>query len=852
MKLKKLISIILVCLLLIGMFSTLSVYAVINTQSNGTVYSLKASDSNTVNDYYVAGEAGLCNGVSWNEASVKNKMTKNADGSYEITYYGINPKEDGSTYQFKVVTNGKWSPAYGYEGLIADGGANQELTVTKPNSTVKIVLTSELKVKVYINETENLTINGKCGDNLKWTLNSSGTLEISGTGKMYDYNRFASVEDSNYIPWKEYRQQIKYVIISEGVTSIGAYAFYGRNRYGADSEQPDSLLSVSLPNSLSSIGHSAFFGCKSLQSIKIPKNVTSIDAYAFLNCIALKNIDLPDDLEIISESCFEGCISLKSIKLPKKLIAICHSAFSGSGLESININNNIKYICSFAFAYCENLKSVIVEEDIYLQGSEFLSCSKLESITFNGKITLVHKTPYNESYGSGIFESCPMLKKAVLPSFFEIKYSYDGDTDGKKYPIQSYGNFDNSDNLKLSNITFNDNPKIINGVVFSTDGKTLLWYPDNLTVSSYTIPRGVQTLAYSSFANQTYIRHINIPDSVTQFDGRVFSGCSNLDNVIIPDSVTTLFDFQNCKSLRSIYIPNSVIKMYQSGKESLETFENCENLVIYCDKNSYAENFAKEYSFVHTESVYCHFDSNEGKAEYNKQPVIPSDIYWNLPKATKNNYNFAGWYTSKIGGNKITENDIVTKDESYMLYAHWSKKSDTPKPTPKKSQTISAKSFTKYYGDKSFSLGAKAKTKLTYKSSNNSVATVSSNGKVTIKGIGKATITISAVSNSKYKSATKKITVNVKLKSVNIKSIKVKKLSGNSLKVYWSKVSNINGYQINIATSNINNGRKQNKTNVVLNRARKGLKIKFSVRTYKKIGKKSFYSDWTVRNIVFK
>lgn len=42
------------------------------------------------------------------------------------------------------------------------------------------------------------------------------------------------------------------------------------------------------------------------------------------------------------------------------------------------------------------------------------------------------------------------------------------------------------------------------------------------------------------------------------------------------------------------------------------------------------------------------------------------------------------WYTSKIGGNKITENDIVTKDESYMLYAHWSKKSDTPKPTPKK------------------------------------------------------------------------------------------------------------------------------------------------------------------------
>ena len=701
-------------------------------------------------------------------------------------------------------------------------------------------------------EVSSVVDSGKCGDNLKWTLNSSGTLEISGTGKMYDYNRFASVEDSNYIPWKEYRQQIKYVIVSEGVTNIGAYAFYGRSQFGNDSEQQDSLLSVSLPNSLSTIGNSAFSGCTSLQSIKIPKNVTSIGTSAFLNCIALKNIDLPDDLEIISKSCFEDCISLKSIEFPQNLIAISHNAFSGSGLESIDIKNNIKYICSFAFAYCDNLKSVVIENDIFLQEYIFSTCSKLESIIFNGKITVVNKTPYGEGVAGALFASCPMLKKAVLPSFFEIKYSYDGDTDGKKYPIQSYENFDDSDNLKLSNITFNDNPKIINGVVFSTDGKTLLWYPDNLTASSYTIPSGVQTLAYSSFANQTYIRHINIPDSVTQFDGRVFSGCSNLDNVIIPDSVTTLFDFQNCKSLRSIYIPNSVIKMYQSGKESLETFENCENLVIYCDKNSYAENFAKEYSFVHTESVYCHFDSNGGKAEYNKQPVIPSDIYWNLPKATKNNYYFAGWYTSKIGGNKITENDIVTKDKSYMLYAHWSNKSDTPK----KSQTISAKSFTKYYGDKSFSLGAKAKTKLTYKSSNNSVATVSSNGKVTIRGIGKVTITITAVGNSSYNSATKKITINVILRPVNKNTIKIKKINKTSLNVSWSKVANINGYNIKVSITikgkNFNTERKQTKNYVKMNNAKEGQKVNFLIRTYKKIGKRAFYSDWTVRNIIFK
>lgn len=717
------------------------------------------------------------------------------------------------------------------------------------SALIFISVFTTLSVCAITRETNSVgaSYSGTTGD-CTWKYDdTTNTLTISGNGAMENYGY------NNYAPWKEYRQQIKYVIVSEGVTSIGAYAFYGRNRYGADSEQPDSLLSVSLPNSLSSIGHSAFFGCKSLQSIKIPKNVTSIDAYAFLNCIALKNIDLPDDLEIISESCFENCISLKSIKFPKKLIAICHSAFSGSGLESIDIKNNVKYICSFAFAYCENLKSVIVEEDIYLQGSEFLSCSKLESITFNGKITLVYKTPYNESYGSGIFESCPMLKKAVLPSYFEIKNSYDGDTDGKKYPIQSYRNFDDSDNLKLSNITFNDNPKIINGVVFSTDGKTLLWYPDDLTASSYTIPNGVQTLAYSSFANQTYIRHINIPDSVTQFDGRVFSGCSNLDNVIIPDGVTTLFDFQNCTSLRSIYIPNSVIKMYQSGKQSLVTFDNCENLVIYCDKNSYAENFAKEYFFVHTESVYCHFDSNGGKAEYNKQPVIPSDIYWNLPKATKNNYNFAGWYTSKIGGNKITENDIVTKDESYMLYAHWSKKSDTPKPTPKKSQTISAKSFTKTYGGKSFKIGAKAKTKLSYKSGDNKVATVSSSGKVTIKGIGKVTITITAKGNSAYKPATKKITITINPKPVT--KITVKTDSKKSAQISWSKPAKVSGCQISFSyKKNFKEGERIDQVLYKNKILYKGIKRNayFRIRAFTKYKNVKYYSSWTVKTIKFK
>lgn len=112
--------------------------------------------------HYVAGEPGLCNGLTWavvadqktdeDKAAVEvNKMTKNEDGSYEITFKNVQPKEDGTAYQFKVTTNGAWEPAYGYDGVIGQGGANAELPITKADSEVKIVLTTESKVKVYVN-----------------------------------------------------------------------------------------------------------------------------------------------------------------------------------------------------------------------------------------------------------------------------------------------------------------------------------------------------------------------------------------------------------------------------------------------------------------------------------------------------------------------------------------------------------------------------------------------------------------------------------------------------------------------------------------------------------------------------
>ena len=110
--------------------------------------------------------------------------------------------------------------------------------------------------------------NGSCGDNLTWKFTSSDrTLTISGTGNMTNF------VDNRYVPWVSLRDEITKVVIKDGVTNIGDYAFWNCRP----------LSSVEIPNSVTSIGEYAFYGCSGLTSITIPNSVTSIEAFAFWN-----------------------------------------------------------------------------------------------------------------------------------------------------------------------------------------------------------------------------------------------------------------------------------------------------------------------------------------------------------------------------------------------------------------------------------------------------------------------------------------------------------------------------------------------------------------------------------------
>ena len=158
---------------------------------------------------------------------------------------------------------------------------------------------------------------GKCGDNLTWKLNDEGTLTISGSGKMNDY--YVQNFD-NYIqtPWYN-NTNIKKVLINNGVTSIGCYAF----------SMCTNITNITIPNSVTSIGMGAFYGCTSLKDITIPNSVTSIGGWAFSDCTNIKNITIPSSVTSIDEGAFYSCTSLKSITIPKSVKLIGKNAFNG-------------------------------------------------------------------------------------------------------------------------------------------------------------------------------------------------------------------------------------------------------------------------------------------------------------------------------------------------------------------------------------------------------------------------------------------------------------------------------------------------------------------------------------------
>lgn len=189
---------------------------------------------------------------------------------------------------------------------------------------------------------------GVCGDDLIWTLTRSDTLIIRGNGAMYDYSgSFATA------PWNEYKADIVEVVIHQGVTGIGDYAFYNCVNLG----------SVTLPESITSIGSYSFGYCNSLAQITIPNGVKNISSYAFYYCTSLTQMTIPNGVQSISPYAFYHCTSLTSM--------ILHDSVTSIG--------------EYSFYYCNSLQSIVIPRSIdTIENNAFTRCWSLNTVYYIG------------------------------------------------------------------------------------------------------------------------------------------------------------------------------------------------------------------------------------------------------------------------------------------------------------------------------------------------------------------------------------------------------------------------------------------------------------------------------------
>lgn len=230
------------------------------------------------------------------------------------------------------------------------------------------------------------TASGTCGDYLVWSLDSAGTLTISGTGDMPEYSSYSEV------PWYDYREEIIHAVITPGITSIAPYCFWrdtnlksvsipeGVTRIGAVCFlYCTSLTEIILPISLKVIEHTAFCNCENLISVGSIANVSEIGHHAFMDCTSLKNLDLSNLMTTIHGYAFARCESLVSVGDLSNVTHIMENAFLDcKKLQTINSLANVVKYSDEAFSGCVSLTSVgEVNPDATVGRNVFYNCSKL-------------------------------------------------------------------------------------------------------------------------------------------------------------------------------------------------------------------------------------------------------------------------------------------------------------------------------------------------------------------------------------------------------------------------------------------------------------------------------------------
>jgi hypothetical protein len=454
---------------------------------------------------------------------------------------------------------------------------------------------------------------GECGKECQYIINPENKLTITGSGEMDDF-------DIDTQPWKEYKESITEIIIEEGITNIGAYAFVSCR----------SLESVTIPDGVLNIGEYAFSWCTSLTSVTIPDGVTNIENSTFDYCYSLESVVLGDNVARIGNFAFANCSSLKSIILPEGVMNIGSSAFYGCRLlESIVIPKGVIDIGDCVFADCCSLCSINVAQEnenytsingllLTKDGKTLISgiskavpipegVMSIEAYAYKGRsgfseidipstVTDIGDCAFAECDELQSVEGGEGLKRVGYDAFDGTLFLWGVDSWDELDEYEAYQWGYGLDPVYLGNFIVGRRGSLQEAEhdeYYDDDGNWTWEYNlviregttgmadelfDGLPITSVTIPSSIKRISESAFNSCCNLRSALISEGVANIDDAAFECCSELKSIALPSTVTNIgASAFLCSALESIVIPEGVVSI---GAYAFGYCEELKSIVI--------------------------------------------------------------------------------------------------------------------------------------------------------------------------------------------------------------------------------------------------------------------------------
>lgn len=447
-----------------------------------------------------------------------------------------------------------------HEGLVFDGwnwSLEDVKSLTRPMDIGAMFATDDGTTRIYLHLekghtdiTFNICVNGTVtvnwGDGTAYDTLTGTDLTVKQWTPVHNYtfpgdyiikltvNGEAQLEESfSKLKSKQLRNSISKIEIGTNII-IGYDAFYFCS----------SLLNVTIPSSITSLGEYAFDCCHSLLSVTIPSGVETLEEGTFYECLSILNITIPKSVTYLSSDVFELCASLQSITLPDSITRIGGDFGKCSSLSNIIIPSGVTQIRRYTFQDCVLLSSVTIPDTVTKIGAyAFQGCASLSSITIPVGVTII------EDYA---FQDCVSLSNIIIPDNNHI-------TSIGKYAFLNCS-------LLLDIINTNQ----MTSIQEST-------FQNCFSLSDITIPNGIQSIDQYAFLNCISLSSVTFPNGLATIGTAAFSLCEEV----------TYYDFTQLSSIPTL--SNQAFGVLPAGCEirvpaSLETqWKAATNWTVYAD-----------------------------------------------------------------------------------------------------------------------------------------------------------------------------------------------------------------------------------------------------------------------------